>query len=293
MVILITGASSYVGARIYADLKKIYPVIGTYHSSQLFPELEHLDITDKQEVERIILKKKPEWIIHVAANPSSSWCEQNPEEAIAINETGTKYVVDAANKINSKVIFISSFAVFKGKNRYSKTKIAAENIVKSAKNGYVILRPSLILGFSPNTSNDRQFNRFIRNIKDHVPAVYDTSWRFQATWLTHLVEVIEQIMEKNILNEIIPVSVPELKSRYDIAKDILSEFHINVTPEDKQDPEPIVSDNQQKLKELGLPLHNYREMITGITKELRQYLQKEQKIILSTSTPHTPPLQKR
>src|SRR3989344_7132246 len=100
MKILITGASSYVGASIYARLKEKYSVVGTYNSNKLFPEFEFLDITDKQGVMDFVLTKKPDMIIHVAANASGSWCEKTPEQAIKINQQGTKYIVDSANAVN-------------------------------------------------------------------------------------------------------------------------------------------------------------------------------------------------
>jgi dTDP-4-dehydrorhamnose reductase len=272
MNILITGASSYVGASIYVRLKDKYSVVGTYNSNKLFPELELLDITKEQNVRDFVLREKPDVIIHVAANASGSWCEKNPKEAVAINQQGTRYIVDSANRVNSKVILISSFAVRNTESLYSRTKIASEEYVKEVKAGYVILRPSLIIGFSPNTTNDRPFNRFLKNIIDDVPAVYDTSWKFQPTWLKHLGEVIEEILKRKIINKTIPVSVPELKTRYEIAKDILSNFNINVTPEDKHDTTPTFSENLGNLKELGMPEYTYDEMIEGIVKEIKDYL---------------------
>lgn len=272
MNILITGASSYVGASIYARLKDKHSVVGTYNSHKLFPELELLDITDKQKVMDFILIKKPDVIIHVAANASGSWCEKNPEKAIAINQQGTRYIVDSANAVNSKVILISSFAVANTDSLYGRTKIASEQYVKEVKAGYIILRPSLIIGFSPNTTNDRPFNRFLKNIVEGAPAVYDTSWKFQPTWLRHLGEVIEEILKRGIINETIPVSVPELKNRYEIAKDILPKFNVTVTSEDKHDPTPTFSEKLNKLKELRLPQYTYDEMIAGIVQEIKDYL---------------------
>ena len=272
MNILITGASSYVGASIYSRLKDKYSLVGTYHSHKLFSELESLDITNQRSVKDFILAKKPDVIIHVAANASGSWCEKNPELAIAINQSGTKYIVDSANAVNSKVILISSFAVANTDSLYGRTKIASEQYVKEVKAGYVILRPSLIVGFSPNTVNDRPFNRFLRNITEGIPAVYDTSWKFQPTWLRHLEEVIEAILEQGIINETIPVSVPELKNKYEIAKDILPQFNIDVSPEDKHDPTPTFSETLDKLEELKLPKYTYNEMIQGIVQEIKDYL---------------------
>lgn len=276
MKVLITGASSYVGASIYDRLRDKYSVVGTYNSHKLFPALEFLDITDKQGVTDFVLAKKPDVIIHVAANANGSWCEKNPEQAIAINQHGTKHIVDSANAVNSKIILISSFAAVNTNSLYGRTKIASEQYVKETKAGYVILRPSLILGLSPNTINDRPFNRFLRNIVDDVPAIYDTSWRFQPTWLRHLDEVIEEILKRGIINETIPVSVPELKSRYEIARDILPKFNVNVIPEDKHDPTPTFSEKLNKLKELKLPQYTYTEMITGIVQEIKDFLKTRQ-----------------
>lgn len=272
MKILITGASSYVGARIYSDLKNKFDVIGTYYTNKLFPELELLDIRNKSEVEKFVQKTKPDVIVHVAANASGSWCEQNPEQAIAINQDGTQNIAEAANDFNAKVIFISSLAVANTESLYGRTKIAGENFVKNVKNGDIILRPSLIVGFSPNTTNDRPFNRFLKSITEQTPAIYDTSWKFQPTWLKHISEIIELIIEKNIVNEIIPICVPEIKTRYDIAKDVLTDFGIDVISEDKKDPTPNFSDDLKKLQKLNLPIYTYDQMVKGIQEEIRNYL---------------------
>ena len=270
MKILITGASSYVGARIYTDLKKKFGVIGTYCNNQLFPELEYLDIRDKIAVEKFVQKNKPDIIIHVAANASGSWCEKNPEQALAINKEGTKNIADAANNINAKIIFISSFAVMDSQSLYGQTKIEGEKYIKNTRAGYIILRPSLIVGFSPNTTNDRPFNRFLKNITEKTPAIYDTSWKFQPTWLRHVSEIIKLVIERGIINEVIPISVPEIKTRFDIANDVLPEFNIKVIPEDKKDLTPNFSDDLKKLKELQLPFYSYNQMIQGIKEEIKK-----------------------
>jgi len=270
MKILIIGASSYVGARIYSDLKNKFNVTGTYNKNKLFKELIRLDITNSKEVIEIIKKIKPEMIIHVAANPYANWCEQNQELAKDINENGTKYIVEAANLINAKIIFISSDRATVPINVYGKTKLASENYVKNTKKGFVILRPSLIIGLSPNTTNDRTFNKILKNITEKTPAIYDTSWKFQPTYLGHISEIIELIIKNNINKEIIPISAPELKTRFDIAKDILSKFNIEVISVDNKDKSPVVIGKQDKLKELGLPVYSYSEIIDKILKEIKK-----------------------
>jgi dTDP-4-dehydrorhamnose reductase len=271
MRILIIGASSYVGARIYSYLKGKYQTTGTYFSNRLFPELEYLDITSNDDVIKFVKKNKPNFIIHVAANASASWCENNSEKAVSINEEGTRYIVDAANSINSKVIFISSFEHSNDKTLYGRTKEHSEDYVKQTKAGYVILRPSLIIGLSPNTTNDRPFNRLLKNITQHTPGVYDASWRFHPTWLRHIVEIIDLVIAKGIINEIIPISVPEIKTRYDIARDLLSDFGINPTPDYPKSVAPLISEDLSDLIRLKLPKYSYTQMINGIKQELKAF----------------------
>lgn len=270
MKIIITGASSYLGARLYLDLSKDFEVVGTYNSSKLCNDFIKLDITNKDEVCEVISKEKPDFIIHTAANASSKWCEENPELAVKLNETSTKYIVDSANKIRAKLIYISSFAAFNPSNLYSKTKYNSENFVKDTKAGWIILRPSLILGFSPNTTNDRPFNRLLKNVDQNIPAEYDTSWKFQPTYIGHVSEVIKEVIEKDINNELIPVAVSDLKSRFDTANDILAPFGVEVKPFDAKDnSHSSKAEELTKLKELGLAVYTYQQMIDKIVEEIK------------------------
>jgi dTDP-4-dehydrorhamnose reductase len=270
MKILITGASSYVGARVYFDLSKNFNVVGTYHSSKLSESFIKLDATNKEDIIKVLEEEKPDIIVHLAANASSKWCEANPEEAIALNESSTRYIVDTANKIGAKVIYISSFAAFEPKDVYAKTKYNSEQLVKKVKAGWVVLRPSLILGYSPNTTNDRPFNRLLKNLDDGTPAEYDTSWKFQPTYLGQISEVIEEVIKRNISEEIIPIAVDELKSRYDTAKDILSPFEVKVVPIDMHDTGHFSEKKDtSKLEELSLPVYTYDQMISKILEEIK------------------------
>lgn len=269
MRILLLGANSYVGARLFYDLQKDFEVTGTYSHTKLSDRLLKLDITNENEVFTIIKNVKPNIIIHAANNANARWCEANPEAAKKLNETSTKYVVKNANKIEAKVIYISSFAAIEPINIYSETKRASEEIVKSTLAGWIILRPSLIIGFSPNTINDRPFNRLLKNLDEGLKAEYDTSWKFQPSWVGHISEIIKLILEQNINKEIIPIAVKGLKTRYDIAKDILNPFEIKVSPIDNQDVTPVIEDNLNKLKELNLPPYTYEMIIIKIIEEIK------------------------
>lgn len=269
MKLLITGASSYVGARLYFDLSKDFDTVGTYFNNSQFSKLQHLDVTSKTDVEEFISKIKPDYIVHVAANANSRWCEANPELAYKLNETSTKNIVNAANKINAKIIFISSFAAIEPNNVYGKTKHMSEKYVKETKSGYIILRPSLIIGYSPNTVNDRPFNRILKNLDEKTKPIYDTSWKFQPTYLRHISEIIKAVIDNNISKETILVAVPELKSRFDLAHDILKAFGIKAIPEDKHDTTNSSVETLNLLKQLKLPTYTYNEIIEKIIEEIK------------------------
>lgn len=270
MKILITGASSYVGARLYADICKEYETVGTYFANRLFPELIELDITKSADVSRVIEEAKPDWIVHVVANPNARWCEANPDEAKELNEKGTQNIVDAANKIGAGVIYISSSAAIVPANVYAKSKLVGEEIAKKAKAGWLVLRPALIVGYSPNTTNDRPYNRLLKNLTEKTPAIYDTSWKCQPTYLGHISEVILGCLKQGAKNETIPICVSELKTRFDLAKDILEPFGIKVEPKDDKDETPVIEQSLDKLRELGLPVYSYEQIIEKIVKETKE-----------------------
>ena len=271
MKILLIGASSYLGARLYFDLKSRFEVKGTFSSHQLSKELIQLDITSKPDIERIIFEFKPEVIIHVANNASAKWCDANPEKAVLLNQTASQYLVDSANNVGSKIIYISTMGAINPSNLYGKTKLKSEEIIKTAKNGYLILRPSLILGYSPNITNDRPFNRLLKNLDEKTLAIYDTSWKFQPTFIGHISEVIESAINQKIINQSIVIAVPEMKSRFETAYDILTPFGITVTPVDEKDSTfEIFEDDLSELKELNLPKLSYDQMIKKIIEEIRQ-----------------------
>lgn len=269
MKILITGASSYVGSRLFLDISPTLDAVGTYLHNQLSQKFLHLNITDKNEVNTLITTQKPDVILHVASNPHPDWCEAHPDEAKQLNFVGTQNIVDVANKNGAKVIYISSFAAINPINVYAHTKKDSETIVETTTNGYINLRPSFILGFSPNTTNDRSFNRLLKNLDQGTPAIYDTSWKFQPTYLGHLSRVILSCIERSVWNHTIHVTTPEHTTRFDSAKDILSPFGVTVSAVDNHDTTPFIKNPLSELKTLNLPQCTYSEMISNIIDEIK------------------------
>lgn len=199
-------------------------------------------------------------------NPRS--VDDNPEQSKQLNLNGTEYLLNAANNIGAKFIYISSFAALFPNTLYGKLKKQAEEyIVSNAKVPYLILQPSVIFGLSPNTENDRPFNRLLNDLKNNTIPTYDDSWKFQPTYLGHLVEVIKIAVIDDISNHTLPIAVPTLHSRYSIARDILTSHGIEVKSEDLgKKADNLI--NLDLLQELNLPQYTYSQMLDQIDKEL-------------------------
>lgn len=272
---MITGASGYVGARLYYDLSKAkFNVIGTYSTNRLSDQFEQLDITDRDKVKDLIRVNKPEVIIHSAALASSKACDDKPDKAIAINELGTHNIVEAANYFNIPVIYVSATVAEQKHSMYEQTKFKGEELVKGVDAGHVTLRPSVIFGMSPNTETKKPFNQMLGNIEGKASPqelAYDNSWFFQPTWIGHISEIIISLRDRRITNsdKEIPVVVPEMKSKFEIANDILPKFGKNPTISNEKSWRERIRYDLNGLIRLELPTYTYSEIQYKIIDELR------------------------
>ncbi len=187
-----------------------------------------------------------------------------------MNFNGTKNLVKGANKIGAKFIFISSAVVFDKLDMYGQSKVFGEKWSSQVQAGFLIIRPHLIIGYSPNTVNDRTFNRFLKNLREKVPVVYDTSWKFQPTYIGHLSEVIKKYIEGKITANLVSVAFDVFKSKYELASDVLKPFGIKVIGVDQQTRRMQTGMNLTEFKKLNLPIRTYGEMIKKIVSEVEQ-----------------------
>lgn len=271
MKILVLGASSYLGARIFFDLKDVHEVTGTYSKFRLSKSYIQLDVTKRDDVNKLIGAIKPDVIIHAANNADPRWCLAHPSEALSLNQTATEFISSAAKQIDSKIIYISSIVAYEPTTLYSQTKVESEKIIANSTDNYVHLRPAFVLGYSPNTKNDRPFNRLLKNIDEKTPAIYDTSWVTPMGYVGLITSIIKEVINKDLNKLTIPIFTEEKKSRFEIARDILGAFNIAVIPIDKKDHSTSVRfpEVEQCLKKLGLPYIGYEEMVPKIIQEIK------------------------
>lgn len=73
-----------------------------------------LDVTDESAVRRVLLRERPDVVVHAAAWTAVDACEGDRERAILCNGTATAHVVRAARDVGARVIYVSTDYVFDG-----------------------------------------------------------------------------------------------------------------------------------------------------------------------------------
>lgn len=178
MKYLITGGTGQLGYDIIKEL------INRNEKDYLAPSSKEMDITNQKQVENIILNYKPDIIFHCAAYTAVDKAEEDKENCYNINVNGTKNIVSVAEKINAKVVYISTDYVFDGTkegiyeiddktnpiNYYGYTKLMGEEVVKKLKD-YLIVRISWVFGI--NGKNFIKTMLSLADTKDEISVVSD------------------------------------------------------------------------------------------------------------------------
>lgn len=226
-----------------------------------------MDITDRQRVLGAVAENKPEVIIHAAAVAHGD-ASENQALLDKVNVQGTQNIVDAAKIYGSKIIFISSVGALQN-SPYGKSKLAGEQMVKAGGLGYLILRPSVMFGLSPNREVDITFNKILKAVIQKACVIEDRAWKFQPTWLLHVCEIINLWLagKFNDTEPIYPV-IQQIKSRYDISNDILAHFNLQAKAIDQPRYAEDKMVTEESLLKNHLPIYDYNRMMAGIWEEL-------------------------
>ena len=113
MKILIIGGSGVIGSHLVRSCIKENSVIYTYHKNkQYYHGGIELDIRNRDNTIKLLKKIKPELVIIASALANVDLCKTNTSLAKSINVKGIQNITDGCKMVNSKLIFISTSAVF-------------------------------------------------------------------------------------------------------------------------------------------------------------------------------------
>ncbi|MBQ3438132.1 MAG: polysaccharide biosynthesis protein [Fusobacterium sp.] len=168
-VIFVTGGAGSIGSELSRQIAKYSPKklinIDINENAIYFLELELkrkypdlkliseiASVRDKQKMELLFNKYKPNIVFHAAAHKHVPLMEHNPEEAIKNNIFGTKNVADCAEKYRvDKMVLVSTDKAVNPTNIMGATKRACELVVqdlnkKSTYTKYMAVRFGNVLG---------------------------------------------------------------------------------------------------------------------------------------------------
>lgn len=140
MKILITGGNGFVGRELCRRAKEFgaSEIISLGHSEYnpyAFVNVEICEITDKQKIDKIFNKYKPDIVIHAAAYKHINLMEQKPQDAIQNNILGTINIFDACVKYDVNIcVFISTDKASNPSSVYGLTKQVGEQLVRTYSN---------------------------------------------------------------------------------------------------------------------------------------------------------------
>ena len=255
MKVLVTGVKGQLGYDVVNELKK------RGHEA-VDVDIEEMDITDEESVNRVIREAAPDAVIHCAAYTAVDAAEDNVDLCRAVNARGTGNIARVCKALDIRMMYISTDYVFNGQgtrpwepddqreplNIYGQTKYEGELEVEENLKKYFIVRIAWVFGV-----NGKNFIKTMLNLgktRDKLSVVADQigspTYTFDlARLLVDMIET-EKYGRYHATNE-------GLCSWYDFACEIFKQAGMNVTVE------PVTSDQ--------FPVKAKRPMNSRISKD--------------------------
>lgn len=266
MKILVFGGTGVLGHYLVNELRNAnHEVSFTYHShSSNLAGGYKLDITNENSTVNLILHNKPDVVIHTVALPGVDQNECNKQLATSINVNGTKNILKGCVLINCKVVYVSTSHVFNGLQKfyteddlpspishYGVTKAKAEELVKSSKLDYLILRTDQPYGWIERWHRINSVIRVISTLKSNNILKEVKDWYNVPTYVPDFVDATKILLEKNEQG-IFHLTGPDYINRYDWSLIVAEVFNL-----DKNLIHPISSESLQlSVKRANVNLSN-------------------------------------
>ena len=174
MKVFVTGVCGQLGYDVVNELiKRGHEAVGSDITEkytgvdEINAEYIQLDITDKSAVGEVLAKIKPDAVVHCAAWTAvdAAEDEENKGKVYAVNSEGTKNIAEACEKLDCKMIYISTDYVFDGEGTdpwqpdckdyaplcvYGDSKLKGELAVSEILEKYFIVRIAWVFGKNGN-----------------------------------------------------------------------------------------------------------------------------------------------
>ena len=246
--ILITGSNGLLGQKIVHQLlhNESYVLLATSMGENRMSILKEanysknyqsLDITNQEEVEKVVASFKPNVVINTAAMTNVDACETDRENCWKLNVTAVEYLIDACKKVDAHLIHLSTDFVFDGENGpykeediavplsyYGESKLASENRMQnSGLKHWSIARTIIVYGVAENMSRSNIVLWAKEALEKKQPIkVVDDQFRMP-TWADDLATGCLLIADKQA-NGIFHLSGKDFMSIYELVERVADYF---------------------------------------------------------------------
>ena len=166
MRIIIFGANGFVGRRILQRFvaQGEHELLAVSRSEDLLPtggyDFAQIDMTDAAATERLLQAFAPNVVVNAAALSVVDYCEQHPDEALALNVAVPDMLARWCAANDCRLLHLSTDFVFDGRkptpyvetdaanavNHYGRTKRMAEVVISAVCQDYAVLRIEVVYG---------------------------------------------------------------------------------------------------------------------------------------------------
>jgi dTDP-4-dehydrorhamnose reductase len=246
--ILITGSNGLLGQKLVHQLlqNESYLLLATSMGENRMSILKEanysknyqsLDITNQEEVEKVVASFKPNVVINTAAMTNVDACETDRENCWKLNVTAVEYLIEACKKVDAHLIHLSTDFVFDGENGpykeedvaiplsyYGQSKLASEKQMQnSGLKHWSIARTIIVYGVAENMSRSNIVLWAKEALEKKQPIkVVDDQFRMP-TWADDLAKGCLLIAEKQA-NGIFHLSGKDFMSIYELVERVADYF---------------------------------------------------------------------
>ena len=246
------------GSTLLQYASQNYSIHFTYNTNKItFDNINSTQINllgNQKMIIDLIKEVQPDIVVNTAAHSSVDLCETDHSIADKLHVDITQDITQVCKDIDSKLVYISTDAVFQGElhkkyteldqpnpiNYYGKTKLQAEQITLNASSKNVVLRTAVIYGWHKKS---RFTNWIIQTLKEnHIVDPFIDQYN-TPTLVDDLAKSLLSIFEKNI-SGMFHATGKSCLNRYEFALVLASTFGLDkkliksVTSKEKKQDAP-------------------------------------------------------
>ncbi|HSZ72490.1 MAG TPA: SDR family oxidoreductase, partial [Cytophagaceae bacterium] len=249
-----------------------------------------LDITNRHDVQQVLVTYKPDAVIHTAAMTNVDQCEGDHQGCDELNVHAVQYIAEACDQLKIYLVHLSTDFIFNGEkgplteeeqpdpiSYYGESKLKAEQIVQKMHGKWSILRTVLVFGIVADMSRSNIVLWVKNNLeqKKKIKVVND-QWR-TPTLAEDLAMGCLLAVEKEAQG-VYNISGADLLTPYDIAQRTAAFFKLDASLIEETDSSTFKQPARRPLKtgfiidkakrDLGYKPHSFEEGIQLLSDQL-------------------------